>query len=81
MTINYVYNDKGVAEYVVIPTTIWEQLQKYLSINKIKNAVDLSKKKDDKKFNPREYKGILSSINIDIEQELKNMRNEWKRDF
>lgn len=35
--------------------------------------------KEPKKFNPREYKGILSHLNLDIEAELQNMRNAWKK--
>jgi len=81
MTINYVYNDKGIAEYVVIPTTIWVEVQKYLKKNKIKTNDELKTKKVEKKFDPREYYGIISHLNLDIEQELINMRDEWKRDF
>ncbi|TAL57948.1 MAG: hypothetical protein EPN85_12790 [Bacteroidetes bacterium] len=32
-----------------------------------------------KKFNPQEYEGILSHLNLDIEKELLNMRKAWKR--
>ena len=32
-----------------------------------------------KKFNPRDFKGLLSPLNLDIEQELLNMRQAWKR--
>ena len=32
-----------------------------------------------KKFNPQEYEGILSHLNLDIEKEILNMRKAWKR--
>ena len=32
-----------------------------------------------KKFNSREYEGILNHLNLDVEQELQNMRNGWKK--
>jgi len=79
MTINYVYNDKGIADYVVIPTTIWVEIQKILHTNNI--AYELPEKKDKVKFNPRDYKGLLSSLNLDIEQELLDMKNAWKKNI
>jgi len=71
LTYNYIYNEKGVAEYVVIPVKIWDKVKEYLS----------PKNPEHKKFNPREYKGMLSHLNLDIEQELINMRKEWTRNF
>lgn len=32
-------------------------------------------------FNPKKYYGILSPLKLNIEQEILNMRNEWKRNF
>ncbi len=32
-------------------------------------------------FDPKKYYGILSPLKLNIEQELLNMRNEWKRNF
>jgi len=32
-----------------------------------------------KQFNPCEYEGILSHLNLDIDSELQNMRNAWKK--
>jgi len=78
MVINYVYNDKGVAEYVVIPTIIWNSVQEYLKKNNISNEIP-EMPKEEEEFNPRAYKGLLSSLDLDIEQELLNMKNAWKR--
>jgi hypothetical protein len=33
----------------------------------------------EKKFDPKEYEGMLSHLNLDIEAELQNMRNAWKK--
>jgi len=77
MVINYVYNDKGVAEYVVIPTIIWNSVQEYLKKNNISNEIPEMPKEEE--FNPRAYKGLLSSLDLVIEQELLNMKNAWKR--
>jgi len=32
-----------------------------------------------KQFNPSEYEGILNHLNLDIDAELQNMRNAWKK--
>jgi len=32
-------------------------------------------------FNPKKYYGILDPLKLNIEQELLNMRSEWKRNF
>ncbi|MEO0043181.1 MAG: hypothetical protein RL329_2629, partial [Bacteroidota bacterium] len=32
-------------------------------------------------FNPLKYKGLIKSLNLNIEQELQNMRDEWTDDF
>jgi len=75
MLINYVYNEQGVAEYVVIPSSVWFSVQEYLDKNKIQ--IEVLEKPKNKKFNPREFKGILSPLNLDIEEELLNRRKVW----
>jgi len=79
MIINYIYNEKGIAEYVIIPTDIWDSVQEYLKTKKIE--IHTQNKNLQKRFNPKDYYGITSHLNIDIEQELKNMREEWTRNF
>jgi hypothetical protein len=79
MKINYVYNDKGIAEYVVIPADVWVRVQKYLK--KTQPKTELKDEQVKKKFNPRDFKGILSPLNLDIEQELLNMKNAWKKNI
>jgi len=81
-TFNYIYDEKGTAEYVVLPVKIWEILKPYLAKDEIKmkeiNPLESNKTEN---FNPKEYFGIISHLNLNIEQELKNMRSEWTRNF
>jgi hypothetical protein len=79
MVINYIYNDKGVAEYVIIPTDIWDIVQDYLKNKKIK--IESPEIPKHKKINPKEFYGTISHLKLDIDQELKNMREEWTRNF
>jgi hypothetical protein len=79
-TYNYIYNEKGLAEYVVLPVKIWEMLKPYLNSNEIK-INEVVPNPNPEKFNPREFFGAISHLNIDIEEELKNMRSEWTRNF
>lgn len=78
MIVSYVYNDKGIAEYVVIPADIWDAVKEFLQTKKI-NTQNPNPPRQIQKFNPRKYKGILSHLNLDIEQELINMRKEWTK--
>ena len=72
MTVNYIYDSKGAIEYAIIPYIEWKKLKKNISINKNRNIKD-----DDKDFDPSEYRGMLSHLNLDIEKELKNMKSQW----
>jgi hypothetical protein len=75
MIINYIYDTKGHPEYAVIPFFIWQ---------KIGNDIDDklgSKKKRHNLFNPKDFKGILSHLSLDIENEIQEMRNEWTRNI
>ncbi len=75
MIINYIYNTNGQPEYAVVPYMIWEALEKKFDENtkRIANRIK-------NKFNPSDYRGILSHLNLDIELEIQNMRSEWTRD-
>jgi len=81
-TYNYIYDEKGIAEYVVLPVKIWEIVKPYLTKNKI-NVKELNSTEENKteNFNPKEYYGLISHLNLNIEQELENMKNEWTRNF
>jgi hypothetical protein len=79
---NYIYDEKGIAEYVVLPVKIWEILKPYLTSNEIKiKEMNPEELKKTESFNPKDYFGIISHLELDVEQELKNMRSEWTRNF
>ncbi|MCF8236000.1 MAG: hypothetical protein K9G67_13455 [Bacteroidales bacterium] len=42
---------------------------------KFRNNLSHNRKSD---FNPEEYRGVLSHLDIDLEKELSEMRNQWK---
>ena len=54
-------------------------LELFKSIHVSVETEDVKSKHKSKRFDPREYEGILSHLNLDIEKELKNMRNAWKK--
>ncbi len=70
MTVNYIYDADGAIEYAIIPYTIWEKLKKSIPVKK--------EKKEKEEFDPSAYRGILSHLNLDIESELKNMKDQWQ---
>ncbi len=72
MTVNYIYGSKGNIEYAIIPYSEWKKLKQNISLEETESIKD-----NNKKFEPSEYRGILSDLNIDIEMELKNMRDQW----
>ncbi|MBC8488599.1 MAG: hypothetical protein H8D45_21445 [Bacteroidetes bacterium] len=72
MTVNYIYDSNGAIEYAIIPYSVWKKLKQSITIKKIEKFKD-----DEKDFNPSEYRGLLSHLNLDIEKELKNMKDQW----
>lgn len=77
MIVNYIYDAKGQIEYAVIPIQFWEYVQQQLP----KMPTPTEPMATKKTFNPLKYKGLIKSLNINIDQELKNMRDEWTNDF
>ncbi len=73
--LNYIYDEKGSPEYVVIPIKLWNSVKKLINFNGDKNN------SINENFNPEEYYGLTSGLNLNIEEELKNIREEWTRDF
>ena len=74
--LNYIYNIKGNPEYVVVPIALWNKLSLG---NPKKTAPDNTIAT--KEFNPIDYYGAISHLDIDVEDELKKMRSEWDRTF
>ncbi len=75
-TLSYIYDQSGNKEYVVVPLSLWEKIKEY--IPKIDNKI---KPKSKTNFNPEKYYGLISSMNLDIEQELKDIREQWTRNI
>jgi hypothetical protein len=73
MIVNYIYDEKGQLAYAVLPIRFWEYVQQQLpELERV--APPMPPKKI---FNPLKYKGLIKSLNLNIEQELQNMRDEW----
>ncbi len=76
LTINYIYDQTGEAEYAVVPFDIWQQLRPYLQIPYTEVA-----KPEKLPFEPAKFRGILRHLNLNIEQELNEMRNHRYRNI
>jgi hypothetical protein len=76
-TLNYIYDKSGKTEYVVIPMSLWKTIKK--NISKIENKDELNNVQKD--FNPEKYFGLLADLNLNIEQELKDIRQQWTRNI
>lgn len=76
-TLNYIYNKEGLAEYVVVPIEYWENLKSILKKAKIKHENDT----ENNNFNPNDYFGAISHLKLNVEEELKIMREEWNRNI
>jgi hypothetical protein len=66
MRVQYVYNENGERESVIIPYEEWE---------KIRSTI----KEEEVDFNPDEYRGIYKNLDLNWEEEIKNLRDEWER--
>ncbi|MCB1191271.1 MAG: hypothetical protein H7A23_14025 [Leptospiraceae bacterium] len=70
MKLNYIYNLQGQIEYAVIPYEIWKKVEKFVPIQEKqyqKNEI----------YDPKPFRGMLRHLKLNIEIELKNMREEW----
>lgn len=76
MKLNYIYNHVGQIEYVIVPSYLWDKVKDYAE----KTEKSTTKQKGDK-FNPSEFRGMLSHHNFDIEHELQNMKKQWIRNI
>lgn len=74
MNVNYIYNTKGNIESVIIPYYVWDALK--VHIEKLE-ASEIENKENE--FDPSEFCGILSHHNLNIEQELLDMKDQWTR--
>jgi hypothetical protein len=65
-TLQYVYDSKGNKTGVIIPIEIWDE--------------EDMKIMDDIKFRPQDFRGIYKNIDLDLDKEIRNLRDEWVRE-
>jgi len=67
MGVQYVYNEKGEKTGVIIPIEFWEEIGP--TTEKIK----------ERDFLPSRYRGIYKDLKVNLEEEIRNLREEWER--
>ena len=60
------YDEKGRKTAVIVPLSLWEKMKK--------------RKRLKETFDPSEYRGIYRGLGIDLEEEIRSLREEWTRD-
>ncbi len=73
MSVNYLYSPDGILEYAVVPIEVWDMVKMYIP----QNVLDTAAIPSNSSFEPNDYFGMLAHLNLDVEQELTNMRSEW----
>lgn len=66
MEVQYIYDENGRKTGVIVPISLWEKMKKG---TRSKEAFALS-----------EYRGIYRCLGIDLEEEIRSLREEWTRD-
>lgn len=69
MSVNYLYDESGHTTHAIIPIREWERLQAALLAGQSPASAA--------PFDPTLFRGILRELNLDIEAELTNMREQW----
>jgi hypothetical protein len=80
MTINYIYNPQGQIEYAILSLEVWKTIQSYLPAE-LAGQMQAQQPVPQSSFNPKSYFGLLAPLNLDVEDELLQMRQEWKKNF
>ena len=78
MTINYIYNPQGQIEYAILPLEVWKTIQSYLPAD-FARQMQVQQPMPQPAFNPKSYFGLLAPLNLDVEAELKQMRQGRNR--
>jgi len=68
MQVQYVYDEQGRKTSVIVPISLWQK------VSRRKNTVP-----ETSSFDPARYRGIYRNLGIDIDQELRALRQEWER--
>jgi hypothetical protein len=71
MRVQYVYDARGKKKGVIIPIELWNK--KGFKIEEVE------KMEKEEVFNPSKYRGIYKNPRVDLEEEIRNLRDEWVR--
>lgn len=85
MNVSYIYDEAGQVEYAVVPIHVWEQVKDQVPSESVQPEKSLAAVKTGKEeippqkdWDPMEYYGMLRHLNLDVEKEVKKMRDEWE---
>ena len=85
MNVSYIYDASGEVEYAVVPIHVWEQVKDQVpseSAQPENSSLASKNSKEEippqKDWDPMEYYGMLRHLNLDVETEVKKMRDEWE---
>jgi hypothetical protein len=79
MTVHYIYNHQGQIEYAILSVDLWQTIQTHLPAelaDKLRVAPPAPPK-----FDPKLYYGLLAPLQLNVEAELKQMRQGWNKNF
>jgi hypothetical protein len=71
MGVQYVYDVRGKKTGVIIPIELWNEEEF--------NLEEVEKMEKEEVFNPSNYRGIYKHLRVDLEEEMRNFRDEWVR--
>ncbi len=74
MQLQYILNESGEKQSVIIPYHEWKKIR-----NRLDEPTDSREKKQF--FNPVDYFGIYKERNLNLDEEIENLRDEWTRDI
>jgi hypothetical protein len=88
MGVHYIYDTEGRKTGVIVPIDLWESLDTEKPTGELPRARGRGlpatprtppKDKQVGARDPRKYRGIYRNLNVDLEDEIRNLRDEWNR--
>lgn len=68
MQVQYIYDENGKNTSVIVPIDLWHDLSRKTRMKKVKES-----------FEPSKFRGIYRNLEIHLDKELQNLRQEWER--
>lgn len=68
--IKYIYSDTGEVEAAIVPIQAWRLVEQQLQAIPTPTPFKASK-----------FRGAFRKLNINVEEEIRKMRDEWTRNF